>query len=204
MNRRNFLKAAGTSLASSPLLAAASIAGTIDLKRTAIVLPEKATARERKAALVLAEEVQKRSGLRWPIQSKAASAGSTISLETKRSAIGDSYTIEISGNAISITGADERGLMFGVGAVLRKAVFGRQTAEVDPKRIAGIAAPKYPMRGHQLGYRPKTNAYDAWDVGIWDQYIRDLAMFGTNAIELLPPRSDDAPTVRIFRCLRSR
>jgi hypothetical protein len=27
---------------------------------------------------------------------------------------------------------------------------------------------------------------------MWDQYIRDLATFGTNAIELAPPRSDDA------------
>ena len=48
------------------------------------------------------------------------------------------------------------------------------------------------LRGHQLGYRPKTNAYDAWDVALWEQYIRDLAIFGANAIELIPPRSDDA------------
>jgi hypothetical protein len=27
---------------------------------------------------------------------------------------------------------------------------------------------------------------------MWEQYIRDLAIFGTNAIELIPPRSDDA------------
>jgi hypothetical protein len=27
---------------------------------------------------------------------------------------------------------------------------------------------------------------------MWEQYIRDLAVFGTNAIELIPPRSDDA------------
>ena len=47
------------------------------------------------------------------------------------------------------------------------------------------------LRGHQLGYRPKTNSYDAWDVPMWEQYIRDLAIFGTNAIELIPPRSDD-------------
>jgi hypothetical protein len=52
-------------------------------------------------------------------------------------------------------------------------------------------SPKYPLRGHQLGYRPKTNSYDAWDVGQWEQYIRDLAVWGTNAIELIPPRSDD-------------
>ena len=27
---------------------------------------------------------------------------------------------------------------------------------------------------------------------MWEQYIRDLAIFGSNAIELIPPRSDDA------------
>src|SRR5262249_34680891 len=43
----------------------------------------------------------------------------------------------------------------------------------------------------QLGYRPKTNSYDAWDLPQWEQYIRDLAAFGTNAVELLPPRTDD-------------
>ena len=37
------------------------------------------------------------------------------------------------------------------------------------------------MRGHQLGYRPKTNAYDAWSVPMWEQYIRELAIFGTNS-----------------------
>ncbi|HEV8147134.1 MAG TPA: hypothetical protein VGP79_12170, partial [Bryobacteraceae bacterium] len=42
------------------------------------------------------------------------------------------------------------------------------------------------------GYRPKTNSYDGWNVATWEQYIRDLAIFGTNAIELIPPRSDDA------------
>jgi hypothetical protein len=43
-----------------------------------------------------------------------------------------------------------------------------------------------------LGYRPKTNSYDAWNVPMWESYIRDLAVFGANAIELIPPRSDDA------------
>ncbi len=51
-------------------------------------------------------------------------------------------------------------------------------------------APKYPLRGHQLGYRPKTNSYDAWDLPQWERYIRELAIC-TNAIELVPPRTDD-------------
>jgi hypothetical protein len=43
-----------------------------------------------------------------------------------------------------------------------------------------------------LGYRPKSNTYDAWSVPVFEQYIRDLAVFGSNAVELIPPRSDDA------------
>ena len=59
-------------------------------------------------------------------------------------------------------------------------------------------APKYALRGHQLGYRPKTNSYDGWSVALWEQYIRDLAVFGTNAVELIPPRSDDAADSPLF------
>jgi hypothetical protein len=97
------------------------------------------------------------------------------------------------GRWISIVGADERGLLFGIGRFLRSAIFGRQSASANVSLLNVTTSPKYPLRGHQLGYRPKTNAYDAWNVATWDQYIRDLAMFGTNAIELIPPRSDDLP-----------
>jgi hypothetical protein len=59
-------------------------------------------------------------------------------------------------------------------------------------KLQAATAPRLKLRGHQLGYRPKVNAYDAFTVDMYDQYIRDLAIFGTNSIELIPPRSDDA------------
>ena len=120
--------------------------------------------------------------------SAAANAGERLSADGFYIASGS----DANGRWISIVGSDERGLLFGVGKLLRTVTFGKQTAAVDPALLNGATAPKYPLRGHQLGYRPKTNAYDAWDVATWDQYIRDLAMFGTNAIELMPPRTDDA------------
>jgi len=215
MNRRNFLKTAGATVGISPLLQAAARPGEFDLTGCTIVTAEGASARERKAATVLAEEVLKRSLLKWPVQSKAPSgSGAVIYLATNALAhklgsrmnaamkagerlSADGFSIasgsDGSGRWISIMGADERGLLFGVGKLLRTAAFGKQTAAVDPTLLHGATAPKYPLRGHQLGYRPKTNAYDAWDVATWDQYIRDLAMFGTNAIELMPPRTDDEP-----------
>ena len=62
-----------------------------------------------------------------------------------------------------------------------------------PDALSIATAPKYALRGHQLGYRPKTNSYDAWSLPVWEQYFRDLAVFGTNAVELIPPRSDEPP-----------
>ena len=47
-------------------------------------------------------------------------------------------------------------------------------------------APEYPIRGHQLGYRGLNNTYDTWDLATYEQYVRDLIIFGTNAIELIP------------------
>jgi hypothetical protein len=38
---------------------------------------------------------------------------------------------------------------------------------------------------------------------MWEQYIRDLAVFGTNAIELIPPRSDDDADSPHFRFRKS-
>jgi hypothetical protein len=98
----------------------------------------------------------------------------------------------VSGPAVSVTGNDARGVLFGIGRLLRALHMqkGSVTLDDDWKESS---APRYPLRGHQLGYRPKTNSYDGWSVPIWEQYIRDLAVFGANAIELIPPRSDDAP-----------
>ena len=72
-------------------------------------------------------------------------------------------------------------------------------------QISSIAtAPAYKVRGQQLGYRPKTNAYDAWSVPMWEQYIRELAIFGNNTIELIPPRSDDADDSPAFPSAEDR
>jgi hypothetical protein len=144
-----------------------------------------------KAAQVLVEEVEKRSGIRWS-QAPTAGAGATaIRLAIDRS-VGpaEGYRIQVSGSVVSVDGADERGLLFGTGRLLLTLDMRKGAVSIaDGARI--VSSPKYPLRGHQLGYRPKTNSYDAWDVPMWEQYIRDLAIFGANAIELIPPRSDD-------------
>lgn len=107
----------------------------------------------------------------------------------------DGYAIWVQHGTGSIpvvcaAGFDSRGTVFGAGRLLRLLDMGRDQLHLDDAtRI--VSSPKVPLRGHQLGFRPKTNAYDAWNLAMWEQYYRDMMVFGMNAVELIPPRSDD-------------
>lgn len=57
----------------------------------------------------------------------------------------------------------------------------RQRHPPGPPNIS--TAPAYPIRGHQLGYRNTNNTCDAWDKTVYEQYIRDLVVFGANTVE---------------------
>jgi hypothetical protein len=92
---------------------------------------------------------------------------------------------------ICLTGVDERGALFAAGRLLRLLDMRRDTLSLDSETSIATA-PDTALRGHQFGYRPKTNSYDAWDLPMWEQYYREMAVFGMNAIEIMPPRTDDA------------
>jgi hypothetical protein len=94
---------------------------------------------------------------------------------------------------IVIVGRDARSVLYGIGRFLRKAHLRTGSISIDPTETISTT-PVYAIRGHQLGYRPKTNSYDAFSVAQFDQYIRDLALFGANSIEIVPPRTDDDST----------
>src|SRR5579872_51178 len=79
-----------------------------------------------------------------------------------------------------IAGADPRGALFGVGKLLR-ALECRKGSVRLAAPLDLTTAPRYPIRGHQLGYRATANSYDAWSPAQFDRYIRELALFGTNA-----------------------
>ncbi len=94
---------------------------------------------------------------------------------------------------ILVAGNDPRGVFYGVGKLLRS-LYMKLGSISAPKSLHITTSPRYAIRGHQLGYRPKTNAYDAWGPAQFDQYIRELGIFGANSIEIIPPRSDDTLT----------
>ena len=182
----------------------------LDFSHATIITFEKNDKLILKAVSVLQEEVAKRTGIQLPVSSKpnrSANPVIYIGLENQttnfpvniQKLVADLPSIQPEGfkiacspetKTVAVIGADARGVLYGVGKLLRLSEMKNSEFEIlSDLKIA--SSPKYPIRGHQLGYRPKTNAYDAWTPAQFDSYIRDLAIFGANSIEIMPPRTDD-------------
>ena len=165
-----------------------------DLKNTIIVISDLDNSSEKIAAQVLSEEVDKRTGFKWEISTNLPEKGNTIVLSSNNLASSENikpegYNLKSEKDGgrtkISISAEDGRGVLYGVGKFLRMLEWKKGEASFS-KNIDITSSPVYPMRGHQIAYRTLANSYDAWTPEIYDQYIRDLALFGTNSIEMIP------------------
>jgi hypothetical protein len=183
----------------------------VDLTRATVVTAPGLSGPEKKAVALLVEEVERRTQIHWQQTDRwPADAGAIIAIAQAaplRSLLPppiagrsvpderpEGYRIRVQNGrppVVEVAGHDARGVLFGAGRLLRALIMEKNKVTL-PADFQVATAPYYSIRGHQLGYRPKTNSYDGWDLPQWERYIRDLAVFGTNAIELIPPRSDDA------------
>jgi len=181
----------------------AANAADLDLSGAVIVAPhnDQRPMPQRKAAQMLVEEVERRTGIRWAIADQPPGGdtpvielGTTASLPDAFPGSGDwkaeSFGIAVKGSRVTCLGRDSRGVLYAAGRLLREMRMTSGKVVLDDA-FQIITSPQTQLRGHQLGYRPKTNSYDAWSAPMWEQYIRELVVFGNNAIELIPPRSDD-------------
>lgn len=166
----------------------------LNMKNTVVVISSDEFKGEKIAAVVLTEEVEKRTGFQWSIITEIPEKGNVIVLSSKNRIDpepikAEGYNLKIEekeGRTITtITGADARGVLYGVGRFLRIMEWKKGEMTI-PLHTNITSSPKYPMRGHQIAYRTLANSYDAWTPEIYDQYIRDLALFGNNSIELIP------------------
>lgn len=176
---------------------------------------------EKTASRVLVEEVEKRTGLHWKISTTWPKQGAVIALAPGKADLNwkhhpagrqgkdypenraEGYRLAVqktkdNNHVIWIVGADRRGVLFGVGRFLRLMNWGKEKV-LFPADVDISTAPAYPIRGHQLGYRATANSYDAWNAEQYEQYIRELAFFGTNCIENIPFQSGKSPLMPIAR-----
>lgn len=181
----------------------------INFSEASVFCTEKSNIRLQKAVQVLQEEIRKRTGILLPASDRlpdGAKLTIVVAIDGRLNRLAESFkaiagkmpstgadgykVTVIDRKTILVAGNDERGALYGVGYLLRKMKLTNGKMLV-PEDLSVTSTPVYPIRGHQMGYRPKTNAYDAWDVTQYDRYIRDLVIFGANSIEIMPPRTDD-------------
>ncbi len=185
--------------AADPARSGAGVAGRIDFSRATIVVPGSSTILA-KAAEMLQQEVEKRSGIRPAVRNTGRVASRpTIVIGTAGALSApfeppagvaapdkaDAYAICVHGRTVHLLGHDERGALFAAARLIREAHLAKGVFEVAAD-FKVSTAPAYPMRGHQIGYRNTANSYDAWDLDTYEQYVRDCIIFGANAIELIP------------------
>jgi hypothetical protein len=197
--------------------------GGIDLTTATIVVRENgAPVAEKTAVTVLVEEVEKRTGARWSPTFGWPESGAVIVATSKLDQVagGPNAPAEIRKSVtrlkpegfviavdvarpkqpvVWVVGADARGVLFGVGKLLRVMKLTKGGATLEG--MTNLAtSPEYSIRGHQLGYRNRANSWDAWTVQQFDQYIRELAIFGANSVENIPFQDDSpGPLMRVPR-----
>jgi hypothetical protein len=98
---------------------------------------------------------------------------------------------------VVLAGADERGELFAVGWLLRHLDYAQDTVTLLARGAVQVV-PEKPIRGYQIGYRPKNNTYDAWTMAQFEQQLRDLAIFGMNTVQAIAPVSDDASVSPLY------
>ena len=194
--------------------AAASLDGeSVDLSKAVVVVRSGHRANaEKSAATVLVEEIAKRTDIKletstkWPtdkpviaivaapkkkVRGRSVPVREGLNLPESRK---EGFRLFVDNSVpatpvVWVIGADPRGALYGVGAILRKLDCARGAMSL-PANLDLSTAPASPIRGHQLGYRATANSWDAWTVEQFDQYIRELAFFGINSIEGIPFHDD--------------
>ncbi len=136
-----------------------------------------------KAANILLGELKRRG-----LQGESGAAGRVFTVRlTEDDAIADDdvFTIAPEENGLRFSAKGLRGLIFAIGLFLRKTERTPAGLELN-EEICGEHRPLKPVRGHQLGFRPCSNTYDAWRPEDFERYMLDLMFFGMNTVEFIP------------------
>ena len=142
------------------------------------------TPTERKAADLFVQEIEKRTG-KAPDFTESVQEPCMIFCEDNAFTDKDSYSIDVKGGTITVRGQGIRALVYGYAMFLRKTEYkdGKITLTCS---IDGTYVPDKKIRGHQLGYRPLNNTYEAWSLEQYRRYYLDMMYFGSNTVEHIP------------------
>ena len=167
-----------------------------------------------KAAEVLVDELVLRADVKLPLAATAdgvhiligeehllasydAALGTALGALPPTGEEGYKLLVPKKGGSVVVAGHDPRGVLYGVGRLLRSCEL-RKGSVLMPEATALSSTPEYAIRGHELHPSPRAKSpEDAWAKENFEQYVRELALFGMNSIEML--RHVPADYIRIAK-----
>lgn len=171
----------------------------VEVQRATVVVGANAGPVAKRAARMLVEMANERGGA-WRLADRAPASGAVVYLGPFGSIPSGSSTpppakLGREGYQLIVrrmnrrpvilaSGRDDRGCLFAAGHIVRLLRWSAGPLRLPVCSVA--TSPAKPMRGHQLGWRPTANSYDRWGLKEYERYIRELILWGTNAIELIP------------------
>ncbi len=194
-----------------------AFAGEINLNDAVIVISNDSENIVQVSAEVLSEEIEKRTGIKLAVVNSWPSDKPVIAIYKssnkkyvkkipeslnrpfyEQDAFYLSLTHENNQPQLWILGTHRRGTLYGVGRLLILMDLQKGSITI-PDELDVYSGPQYQIRGHQLGYRNTANSWDAWTPQQFDQYIRELALFGANCIENIPMQDSPSPHFKLPR-----
>ena len=192
-------------------------AETVDISKAEIIASEKMGSQIRETAIrVLQEEIAKRTAINLKLVSAWGKTGNiALAMTTDKVLNGvevpkrtgknlpenkdEGYRIYFEKRGgkdiLWIIGADTRGILYGIGKLLRIAKMEEGVLQLS-EAVDFASSPEYPLRGHQFGYRNTANSWDAWTVEQFDEHFREQILFGANSFENIPFQ-DTRPSVHM-------
>lgn len=153
-----------------------------------------------KAGEVLSDEVARHSRLRLPITTQGAGPRLLLGIEEELKSLyaplatafeslpqtgPEGYKLLLDDHGVVIAGQDPRGVMYGVGALLRRLDMANNKVVLPPFEPIS-STPAYAIRGHEIQSSPRAKVpTEQWALANFEQLVRELVLFGMNAVETL-------------------
>jgi hypothetical protein len=171
----------------------------VDLSEAVIVV-RASEPRQVKAAQMLQEEIEKRTGICLAKSESVPDKGKTAIVLGTVESLGGCYSppegLSVPSKAegyavwvdverrdvptVCLVGRDDRGALFAAGRLIRSVQTSRGKVSICAD-VRLSSAPAYPLRGHML---IAGGEFIEWDKAGYEQLIRDMVIFGTNSFEL--------------------
>ena len=176
----------------------------VNFSNSAICYPDASSEKTRLAAQMLHDEIARRTGVSLTMKTNPeyfqtptiiVGMENEISLLQKEfefalkdlpATVPEGYKIVmLSGKkTMLVAGHDERGVMYGIGYLLRKMELRNEDIKVPLLSVS--SSPKLQIRGHHITYHfPNDSMFQA--KSLYEQYLRELIYFGLNHVSVSSP-----------------